>query len=144
MAPIKESVARCLQQLDTADRHAPVRGASTQAAKMLATPDQQISLTEPIAARGRSAAECLDQRIAERERGYIPSPAELARIRASREGRRRAKAARAADQVKSSRHKMRRMRDGEPLTPSIQTFGTTWSFCASGHSASSTAPILPI
>ena len=53
MAPIKESVARCLQQLDTADRHAPVRGASTQAAKMLATPDQQISLTEPIAARGR-------------------------------------------------------------------------------------------
>src|SRR4051812_40124754 len=58
--------------------------------------------------------EYLDQRIAERERGYIPSPAEVARIRGSREGRRRAKAARAADQVKSSRHKMRRMRDENP------------------------------
>ena len=63
---------------------------------------------------GTRNREYLDQRIAERERGYIPSPAELARIRASREGRRRAKAARAADQVKSSRHKMRRMRDENP------------------------------
>jgi prophage regulatory protein len=46
--------------------------------------------------------EYLDQRIAERERGYVPSPAELARIEASREGRRRARAARAAE---SFRHK---------------------------------------
>ena len=37
----------------------------------------------------------LDELIAARERGYTPSAAELARIEASREGRRRARAARA-------------------------------------------------
>ena len=39
--------------------------------------------------------EYLDELIAARERGYRPSAAELARIEASREGRRRARAARA-------------------------------------------------
>ncbi len=37
----------------------------------------------------------IDELIAERERGYTPSAAELARIKASREGRRRARVARA-------------------------------------------------
>jgi prophage regulatory protein len=38
--------------------------------------------------------EYLDARIAERDQGYTPSAAEQARIEASREGRRRARAAR--------------------------------------------------
>ena len=68
MAQIEESVARYLQQLDTADRQAPSEALMTKTsrlkekieklkeemerlkgleAKMLATPDQQISLTDP-------------------------------------------------------------------------------------------------
>ena len=37
----------------------------------------------------------IDERIAERERGYVPSASELARIEASREGRRKKREARA-------------------------------------------------
>src|SRR6266498_636164 len=44
MAQIEESVARYLQQLDTADRQEPSEALKT---RMLATPDQQISLTDP-------------------------------------------------------------------------------------------------
>ena len=68
MAQIKESVARYLQQLDTADRQEPSEALKTKTSrlkekieklkeemqrleilkvKMLATPDQQISLTDP-------------------------------------------------------------------------------------------------
>jgi gas vesicle protein len=68
MAQIEESVARYLQQLDTADRQEPSEALKTKASrlkekiaklkeqmqrleilkvKMLATPDQQISLTDP-------------------------------------------------------------------------------------------------
>jgi hypothetical protein len=70
MAQIEESVARYLQQLDTADRQEPSEALKTKvsrlkdkieklkeemqrlraiAARMLATPDQQISLTDPDA-----------------------------------------------------------------------------------------------
>jgi transposase len=70
MAQIEESVARYLQQLDTADRHEPSEALKTKTsrlkekieklkqemrrlgslkAQMLATPDQQISLTDPDA-----------------------------------------------------------------------------------------------
>src|SRR4029077_6721752 len=70
MAQIEESVARCLQQLDTADRQEPSEALKTKTerlrekieklkqemqrlraleARMLATPDQQISLTDPDA-----------------------------------------------------------------------------------------------
>ena len=70
MAQIEESVARYLQQLDTADRQEPSEALKTKTnrlkekiaklkeemqrletleAKMLATPDQQISLTDPDA-----------------------------------------------------------------------------------------------
>ena len=45
----------------------------------------------------------IDERIAERERGYIPSASELARIEASREGRRKAREARAAEQAAIAR-----------------------------------------
>src|SRR6266498_1479022 len=44
MAQIDESVARYLSQLDTADRQEPSEALKT---RMLATPDQQISLTDP-------------------------------------------------------------------------------------------------
>jgi Transposase DDE domain len=68
MAQIEESVARYLQQLDTADRQEPSEALKTKVnrlkekiaklkeemerlraieARMLATPDQQISLTDP-------------------------------------------------------------------------------------------------
>ena len=68
MAQIEESVARYLQQLDTADRQEPSEALKTKTsrlkekiaklkeqmqrlhalkARMLATPDQQISLTDP-------------------------------------------------------------------------------------------------
>src|SRR5262249_41940916 len=70
MAQIEESVARYLQQLDTADRQEPSEALKTKASrlkekieklkeemqrleilkvKMLATPDQEISLTDPDA-----------------------------------------------------------------------------------------------
>jgi len=70
MAQIEESVARYLQQLDTADRHEPSEALKTKTTRlkekieklkeemqrlkvlkvqMLATPDQQISLTDPDA-----------------------------------------------------------------------------------------------
>ncbi len=70
MAQIEESVARYLQQLDTADRHEPSEALKTKTSRlkekieklkqemrriavlkveMLATPDQQISLTDPDA-----------------------------------------------------------------------------------------------
>src|SRR5450631_4765898 len=70
MAQIEESVARYLQQLDTADRQEPSEALKTKTSrlkekieklkeqmqrleilkvKMLATPDQQISLTDPDA-----------------------------------------------------------------------------------------------
>lgn len=45
----------------------------------------------------------LDERIAERDRGYVPSASELARIEASREGRRKAREARAAEQAATAR-----------------------------------------
>jgi prophage regulatory protein len=45
----------------------------------------------------------IDERIAERERGYVPSASELARIEASREGRRKAREARAAEQAATAR-----------------------------------------
>ena len=41
--------------------------------------------------------EYLDERIAERDRGYVPSASEVARIESSREGRRKAREARAAE-----------------------------------------------
>ena len=71
-------LARYLQQLDTADRQEPSEALKTKTSrlkekieklkeemqrleilkvKMLATPDQQISLTDPIPARWRRAAE---------------------------------------------------------------------------------------
>ena len=43
------------------------------------------------------ARRLLDERIAERDRGYVPSASEVARIEASREGRRKAREARAAE-----------------------------------------------
>jgi hypothetical protein len=70
MAQIEESVARYLQQLDTADRQEPTEALQTRTSRlkekieklkeqmwrlailrgqMLATPDQQISLTDPDA-----------------------------------------------------------------------------------------------
>ena len=49
--------------------------------------------------------EYLDARIRERDQGYTPRAAELARIEAAREGRRRARTARAAEPSKNSRHK---------------------------------------
>ena len=45
----------------------------------------------------------IDERLAERERGYVPSASELARIEASREGRRKAREARAAGQAATTR-----------------------------------------
>ena len=78
MAQIEESVARYLQQLDTADRQEPSEALKTKTSRlkekieklkeqmqrlevlkvtMLATPDQQISLTTPIPGRWRPAAE---------------------------------------------------------------------------------------
>jgi prophage regulatory protein len=45
----------------------------------------------------------IDERIAERERGYVPSASELARIEASREGRRKKREARAAEQAATAR-----------------------------------------
>ena len=78
MAQIEEGVARYLQQLDTADRQEPSEALKTKTsglkekieklreqmrrltalkADMLATPDQQISLTDPDArARWRQVA----------------------------------------------------------------------------------------
>jgi prophage regulatory protein len=47
--------------------------------------------------------EYLDERIAERDRGYVPSTSELARIEASREGRRKKREARAAEQAATAR-----------------------------------------
>ena len=52
----------------------------------------------------------IDERIAERERGYVPSASELARIEASREGRRKARDARAAEQAASARKSRSRKR----------------------------------
>ena len=52
--------------------------------------------------------EYLDELIAARERGYRPSAAELARIEASREGRRKAREARAAEQAATARKPRRR------------------------------------
>ena len=49
--------------------------------------------------------EYLDARIADRDQGYTPSVAEQARIKAARDGRRRARAAPAAEPSKRSRHK---------------------------------------
>jgi len=45
----------------------------------------------------------LDELIAARERGYTPSAAELARVEASREGRRKKREARAAEQAATAR-----------------------------------------
>jgi transposase len=86
-AQIEESVARYLQQLDTADRHEPTEALAARStrltekiarleqemqrlaeleAQMLASPDQQISLTDPDArsraTSGREAAVLLQQR----------------------------------------------------------------------------------
>ena len=80
IAQIEESVARYLQQLDTADRHEPsealknktshlkekieklkdeMRRLAGLQAVMLATPDQQISLTDPDPVRWPQVAEGL-------------------------------------------------------------------------------------
>ena len=77
LAQIEESVARYLRQLDSADRQEPSEARTTKTTRlkekiaklkeevkrlhglktlMLATPDQQISLTDPVAARWRRAA----------------------------------------------------------------------------------------
>ena len=74
---LEESVARYLSQLDTADRQEPTEALTAKVTRltekltklkeemdklavyekqMLASPDQQISLTDPIAARWRRAA----------------------------------------------------------------------------------------
>ena len=50
----------------------------------------------------------IEERIIERERGYVPSASELARIEASREGRRKAREARAAEQAATAREPRRR------------------------------------
>jgi predicted DNA-binding transcriptional regulator AlpA len=54
--------------------------------------------------------EYLDERIAERDRGYVPSTSELARIEASREGRRKAREARAVEQAATARKSRNRKR----------------------------------
>jgi len=49
MAQIETSVARYLDQLDSADRQEPSEGRTTKTVQRLAAPDQQISLTDPDA-----------------------------------------------------------------------------------------------
>jgi hypothetical protein len=94
-AQLEESVARYLSQLDTADRQAPTEALAAKVTRltekltklkeemsklavyerqMLASPDQQISLTDPTTVRWRRAA-CRRRRLQRAgRRGYQAPP----------------------------------------------------------------------